>query len=201
MGIFKYKKNNLPSGSQNFRQARADTANPNKIYMKPKSADSLGLVYVVAKDSWLLRWVRAADTERRLELVRFGQLKNACEKGRVNLRANILVDWLSDEAASGIEELGSLGKLCGIRSRIFVCVRDMPKLFVSDAESIRFAILQTGVCGVFSQFNELVSLIPAFVRYSAQFKNTNKQDIFSKAWDSLPWKNCSTDNAHNPAED
>ncbi|MDR1483501.1 MAG: hypothetical protein LBT09_01615 [Planctomycetaceae bacterium] len=143
-------------------------------------------LYIVAKDSRLLRWVRVVDAAGEFSVVRFNQLHPAGEKIRRDVGAIVLIDWKSAEVAEGIGELNS-EMFRNVRSRFFVCVNDMQLLFPADAEAIRFAVLQTGVGGVFSQLQELTVLMPVFVRY-AQQHNQNKYDPFNSAWDSLPWK-------------
>ncbi|MDR2344699.1 MAG: hypothetical protein LBE18_01395 [Planctomycetaceae bacterium] len=143
-------------------------------------------IYVVAGDSRLVNWIRIVDTECKFNIVRFGQLISACERIDKNLNEIILVDWKSADAAKGINELMP-NKLRKIRSRLFICVNDMPLLSPKEAELIRFALLQTGVGGVFSQLSELIVLMPIFIRYSERL-NVKSQDPFLLAWDSLPWK-------------
>ncbi|MDR2641989.1 MAG: hypothetical protein LBC74_04270 [Planctomycetaceae bacterium] len=143
-------------------------------------------LYIVAKDSRLLRWVRIVDVESKFNIVRVSQLHVASERARRDSDLVVLVDWRFAEVAEGIRELGSR-VLQKIRSRFFICVNDMQLLSPSEAEFIYFALLQTGVGGVFSQVSELNLLTPVFARYSKQ-SNTKKQNPFKSAWDSLPWK-------------
>ncbi|MDR1480447.1 MAG: hypothetical protein LBJ00_16050 [Planctomycetaceae bacterium] len=143
-------------------------------------------IYVVAKDSRLVRWVRVVDAAEKFDVIRFGQLRTACEKMRRNNGTIVLVDWEFSKVAEGISELSADG-LQNVRSRLFVCVNNMLLLSSSETELIRFALLQIGVGGVFSQLGELNTLMPLFYRYSQQFA-PKKQDPFKITWNLLPWK-------------
>ncbi|MDR2170094.1 MAG: hypothetical protein LBP59_08130 [Planctomycetaceae bacterium] len=142
--------------------------------------------YVVSRDLYLVRWVRVIDDLRAVKLVRFSDLGVACGRACDNFGALILVDWGVGDISGGLSVLCS-EVFRGIRSRVFICVRGLLLLSFSDVEYIRFAMLQTGVGGVFSQLSELVKLSPVFMRYWQQL-NPKKQAPFESAWDSLPWK-------------
>ncbi|MDR1052841.1 MAG: hypothetical protein LBL39_01590, partial [Planctomycetaceae bacterium] len=116
-------------------------------------------IYVVAKDSRLLRLVRVVDVLGEFEVIRFGQLRAACERLRRDVGSVIIFDLEVSKVSGGIVELGSDG-FRDVRSRIFVCVNNMMLLSQPETEQIRFALLQLGVGGVFSQLNELTALLP-----------------------------------------
>jgi DNA-binding response OmpR family regulator len=147
-------------------------------------------IYVVAKDSRLLRFVRVVDISGKFEVIRFGQLRAACERLRRESGAVVLVDWEFSKVSAGIVELGSDG-FRDVRSRIFVCVNNIMLLSPVETEQIRFALLQIGVGGVFSQLNELTALLPIF-QHHYEKSTPKKQDPFKLTWNSLPWKKHAT---------
>jgi hypothetical protein len=143
-------------------------------------------IYIVARDLRLVRWVRVVDVLGEFSVVRFSQLLSAGERVIRDRGSVVLIDWDSCDVAGGINVLSNDG-FSGIRPCYFICVNDMQLLSYSDAEFIRFALLQTGVGGVFSQLKELAVLMPLFATYSKKL-NPKKQDPFKTAWESLPWK-------------
>jgi hypothetical protein len=102
----------------------------------------------------------------------------------------IIFDLEVSKVSGGIVELGFDG-FRDVRSRIFVCVNNMMLLSQPETEQIRFALLQVGVGGVFSQLGELLTLLPIFQRHHQKF-TPKKQDPFKLTWNSLPWKKHAT---------
>jgi hypothetical protein len=143
-------------------------------------------LYIVSRNLRLLRWVRVVDVLGEFNIVRFSQLLAASEMARQDSNSIVLIDWGSVEVVEGIGELSD-DRFRSVKSRFFICVNDLQLLSNADAESIRFALLQTGVGGVFSQLKELATLMPLFSNYSKNI-NPKKQELFKSVWESLPWK-------------